>query len=229
MSWVSSRPPQFEPHGTDICSVGLAGHVLHGGYGFASRTHGLTLDFLTGATVVLADGSTKRCSATQNSDLFWALRGAGSSFGIAAELEFTTFAAPTRVTPFSVELGWTAEEAVTGLQALQDLAQSAPSELNMQIYLAPGGQTIQGVYYGSTAGLDKALKPLLKTIDAQVTTQSTMGWIEGLEHFADGTELDQTGTYDVVSPEGMKDKRGGRGDKNWLTTRRSTAHSTSPA
>jgi FAD/FMN-containing dehydrogenase len=199
VSWVSHHPLRFAGLLTDLSySVGVSGHVLHGGYGFASRTHGLTLDWLIGATVILADGSKVDCSSTENKDLFWALRGAGSSFGIVAELEFNTFKAPTQVTPFAVELDWNESEAVAGIKALQDLAASAPAELNMQIYIAATGQTIQGVYFGDRNGLNAALKPLLNTIDTQFSSASTMGWIEGLEHYADGTALDQTYPYNLV-------------------------------
>ncbi|KAI5457435.1 hypothetical protein BGZ63DRAFT_428142 [Mariannaea sp. PMI_226] len=176
--------------------VGIAGHVLHGGYGYASRTHGLTLDWLIGATVVLADGSLVHCSATQYQDLFWALRGAGSSFGVVAEFEFSTFAAPTQVTSFSIDLDWTKQQAIKGIKSFQNLANTAPKELNLQIYLAPGGQTIQGVYYGTKNGLNTALKPLLTDIGAQITTASTMGWLDALEYNADGLALDQTYPYD---------------------------------
>ncbi|KAH7165424.1 hypothetical protein EDB81DRAFT_639478 [Dactylonectria macrodidyma] len=176
--------------------VGVSGHVLHGGYGMASRTHGLTLDWLTGAKVVLANGSLVYCSATENADLFWGLRGAGSSFGVVAELEFDTFEAPDRVTPFSIDLDWGEDEAVEGFAALQEIAMGAPKELNMQMYMAPAGQTIQGVFYGDRIGLDAALRPLLDDIGAQISKASTMGWIEGLEYFADDQALDQTFPYD---------------------------------
>lgn len=181
-----------------MCSVGVAGHGLHGGYGMASRTHGLTLDWLTGAKVVLANGSLVHCSADENADLFWALRGAGSSFGIVAELEFDTFEAPSSVTPFSIDLNWGEDEAVEGFAALQVVAMEAPKELNMQLYMAPGGQTIQGVYYGDRIGLDAALRPLLDDIGAQISKASTMGWIEGLEYFADNQALDQSFPYDMA-------------------------------
>ncbi|KAK7429012.1 hypothetical protein QQZ08_004419 [Neonectria magnoliae] len=179
--------------------VGVSGHVLHGGYGFASRTHGLTLDWLIGAKVVLADGSLVHCSASEHQDLFWALRGAGSSYGVVAELEFNTFAAPDQVTPFSIELDWSRNEAVKGIKALQDIAVEAPTELNMQIYMGATGQTIQGVYYGDRNGLNTALKPLLDDLDTGITEASTVGWIEGLEHFADGLDLDQTFPYNQHS------------------------------
>ncbi|CAM1509427.1 Fc.00g031660.m01.CDS01 [Cosmosporella sp. VM-42] len=173
--------------------VGIAGHVLHGGYGMASRTYGLTLDWLIGATVVLANATQVYCSATENSDLFWALRGAGSSFGIVTEFEFNTFAAPGKVTPFSIELDWDRDEAVRGLEAFQSFGINAPKELNMQIYLAPGGQTVQGAFYGDRNGLNKALKPFLGEVGATISTASTMGWIKSLEHFSGGLALDQKG------------------------------------
>ena len=159
----------------------------------ASRTYGLTLDWLTGATVVLANATQVHCSATENSDLFWALRGAGSSFGIVTEFEFNTFAAPSKVTPFSIELDWNRDEAINGLKAFQNIATNAPKELNMQIYLGPGGQTVQGAFYGDRNGLNAALKPFLGEVGATISTASTVGWIKGLEHFSNGQALNQKG------------------------------------
>lgn len=63
--------------------VGLGGHALHGGYGPISRHWGLILDRITAIQVVLADGSCVIASEKEHSDLYWALRGAGSSFGVA--------------------------------------------------------------------------------------------------------------------------------------------------
>jgi FAD/FMN-containing dehydrogenase len=62
--------------------VGVGGHALHGGYGVSSHTKGLALDWMVGATIVLANSSVVNVSATENPDLFWAIRGAGSSMGI---------------------------------------------------------------------------------------------------------------------------------------------------
>jgi FAD/FMN-containing dehydrogenase len=50
--------------------------------------YGLALDNLRSAELVMADGSVKRASADENPDLFWAIRGGGSNFGIAASLEY---------------------------------------------------------------------------------------------------------------------------------------------
>ena len=84
---------------TDLLgSVGLGGHVLHGGYGMSSRTHGLALDWVDSMTVVLANASVVDCSATVHPSLFWAMLGAGSGFGIATEFRFRTYEAPEIMT-----------------------------------------------------------------------------------------------------------------------------------
>ena len=153
---------------------------------------------MSGATVVLANATEIHCSADENADLYWAIRGAGSSFGIVSEFEFDTFEAPTQVTPFGISLSWDEQKAVEGIKAFQDLAINAPKELNMQIYMAPGGQSISGVFYGTQTEMNAVLQPLLGDIDASISSSSTMGWIEGLEHNTNGQALDQTEPYDAV-------------------------------
>ena len=72
----------------DASSVGLGGLVTGGGIGFMVRKHGLTIDNLLSATVVTAQGEILRASHKENPDLFWAIRGGGSNFGIVTEFEF---------------------------------------------------------------------------------------------------------------------------------------------
>ncbi|KAK5989210.1 FAD-linked oxidoreductase subF [Cladobotryum mycophilum] len=177
--------------------VGIGGHVLHGGYGRSARTHGLALDWVIGATVILADGSIVHCSATENEDLFWALRGAGSSFGIVAEFEFKTFEAPDHITPFTIKLSWNETQAAEGLKALQDFAMVAPKELNMALIMGATSRVVNGMYYGDRSGLDQAIQPLLDRLDAKLSKANTVGWIEGLEYFANGEKLDQSYPYNV--------------------------------
>ncbi|KAI1503709.1 hypothetical protein F5X99DRAFT_88388 [Biscogniauxia marginata] len=69
-------------------TVGYGGFVLGGGYSFLTPLHGLGCDNLLEVEVVLADGSIVKASNKENSDLFWALRGAGPQFGVCTK--FTT-------------------------------------------------------------------------------------------------------------------------------------------
>ncbi|CAO3688050.1 unnamed protein product [Umbelopsis vinacea] len=65
--------------------VGVGGLILHGGYGYLAGEHGLAVDNLIAAQVVLADGSIVWASDEENQDLFFGLRGAGSRLGIATK------------------------------------------------------------------------------------------------------------------------------------------------
>ncbi|RDX41665.1 FAD-binding domain-containing protein [Lentinus brumalis] len=74
--------------GAPLWFVGVGGFTLGGGYGPLSGEHGLAIDNLLSATVVLADGRVVRTSAEEESDLFWAIRGGGGQFGIVVEFVF---------------------------------------------------------------------------------------------------------------------------------------------
>src|SRR5262249_8284878 len=71
-----------------IGTTGIAGLTLGGGFGWLMAKHGLALDNLRSAEMVLADGSVCRASDDENADLFWGIRGGGGNFGIAASLEY---------------------------------------------------------------------------------------------------------------------------------------------
>jgi len=61
-------------------TVGIGGFLLQGGFGWNSRAVGLACESVVGLDIVLADGSLVHASEEENSDLFWAARGAGPGF-----------------------------------------------------------------------------------------------------------------------------------------------------
>ena len=71
-----------------VSTTGIAGLTLHGGYGHLRRKLGLSIDNMLSAEIVTADGQVRFASATVNPELFWALRGAGSNFGVVTSFEF---------------------------------------------------------------------------------------------------------------------------------------------
>jgi FAD/FMN-containing dehydrogenase len=71
-----------------VGTTGIAGLTLGGGLGWLMSKYGLALDNLLSAEMVMADGSVRRAAADENPDLYWAIRGGGGNFGIAASLEY---------------------------------------------------------------------------------------------------------------------------------------------
>ncbi|RSM02372.1 hypothetical protein CEP52_008030 [Fusarium oligoseptatum] len=80
---------------TGVCEcTGLMGVALGGGHGTLQGHYGLLTDQIVAARVVLASGRAVTASKKENTDLFWALRGAGHNFGIVTEVTYKVYDAP---------------------------------------------------------------------------------------------------------------------------------------
>lgn len=108
----------------DTSTVGIAGLTLGGGIGFLARKHGLAIDHVRSFEVVTADAELVTASATENADLYWALRGGGGNFGIVTRFEYE--AVPVGETLSGALILPLSAEVVTGLMKLAD---QAPDEL----------------------------------------------------------------------------------------------------
>jgi FAD/FMN-containing dehydrogenase len=74
--------------GGAVSTTGIAGLTLGGGFGWLIAKHGLAADSLVAVELVTADGSILDVTEESDPDLFWALRGGGGNFGIAASLRY---------------------------------------------------------------------------------------------------------------------------------------------
>lgn len=69
-------------------TTGISGLTLGGGFGWLSRSYGLTIDNLVSAEMVTADGNVINVNEKENADLFWAIRGGSGNFGIVTSFQF---------------------------------------------------------------------------------------------------------------------------------------------
>ncbi len=111
-----------------VSTTGIAGLTLHGGVGHLRRKHGLSIDNLVSVDIVTADGQLRRASATENEDLFWAVRGAGSNFGVVTSFEFQAHPVGPMVMVGAVF--YPQADGRTVLPAWRDYMASAPEELS---------------------------------------------------------------------------------------------------
>ncbi|MCP2635309.1 LLM class flavin-dependent oxidoreductase [Microbacterium sp. HD4P20] len=118
----------------DYGGVGVGGLATAGGIGFLAREHGLTIDHLRAAEVVLADGSIVRTDASTRADLFWAIRGAGANVGIVTSFEFEVDEVG--------QVGWAqlafqVDDMAAFLEGYGRVVESAPRDLT--VFLLAGG------------------------------------------------------------------------------------------
>jgi FAD/FMN-containing dehydrogenase len=110
-------------------TTGVAGLTLGGGFGWLTRKHGLTVDNLESAAVVTASGEVVRASATENPDLFWAIRGGGGNFGVVTNFEFRLH--PLGPDVLSGLIVYPISEARSVLRKYREFAAKAPEDLTV--------------------------------------------------------------------------------------------------
>jgi FAD/FMN-containing dehydrogenase len=140
-----------------VGSTGIAGLTLGGGIGWLMPKYGLALDNLRAADMVLADGRVVRASADEHPDLFWAIRGGGGNFGIAASLEYTLHQVGPMITGGVV--AHPLARAFDVLRVYRDTCASLPDEAMLVAALqsAPDGSNTRlvGIVGGHSGSLEE--------------------------------------------------------------------------
>jgi len=110
-----------------ISTTGVGGLSLGGGIGHLTRKAGLTCDNLISADVVTADGNRVTASATENEDLFWALRGGGGNFGVVTSFEFQAHEVHT---VYGGPIFYDVEKGPEVMKLFRDFIMNAPEDMN---------------------------------------------------------------------------------------------------
>lgn len=153
-----------------ISSTGVGGLTLGGGIGHLSRKYGLTIDNLLEADMVLADGSFVTVNASQNTDLFWAIRGGGGNFGIVTAFKFQAHTVKNVIGGPTL---WPIEKTEEIMEWYHEFLQNAPDELNgfIATMVIPGPPFPENLhhkkfcgivwcYTGDPAKFDELFKPV---------------------------------------------------------------------
>ncbi|MFF9406256.1 FAD-binding oxidoreductase [Streptomyces anandii] len=194
-------------------TVGVSGLVLGGGHGVVSRAYGLTCDSLTQATLITADGKQVVANATENKDLFWALRGAGNgNFGVVTELRFRTHPAPQAVSAY---MTWPWARAAAVMKAWQEWGPDQPDEIWSSLHLAatPGGTptvSVAAFSLGTYGELQNAVDRLAAKAGARAasvslkrhTYEQAMEAYAGCSSFPTDAQCHLPGSTPGRSPQG---------------------------
>jgi len=166
-----------------VSTTGMAGLTLGGGIGWLMSKYGLALDNLRSMDLVTADGRVLRASADEHTDLFWAVRGGGGNFGIAASFEFRLHTVGPMVTGGLV--CWPLKDGKDVLKLFRELAILAPDDLMLvaTVVGAPDGSgtklaAIAASHCGSLRDGEAAVRPLKAFPTPVIDTVAPMTYCE---------------------------------------------------
>ncbi len=175
-------------------TVGIAGHSLGGGYGFLARPLGLACDSFRSVEIVTADGRIRIASESENTDLFWALKGGGNgSFGVVSKFSIRSHPVKS-VAIYSANWTLPIERAAKVFDAWQSWAPNAPNTITstMSVSKSRSG-AIRLHSAGQSTGRESDLKEQLRSWSSKVSPSSpfqirTMRFIDAVHHFGPSDE-----------------------------------------
>ena len=115
-----------------VSTTGIGGLTLGGGSQcWLIRKYGTAVDNLVSVDVVTADGSFVRANASENEDLFWAVRGGGGNFGVVTSFEYQLHPVGPLVLAGPAFYPWNRAKEVT--QFYLDFVKGIPDELTTML------------------------------------------------------------------------------------------------
>jgi FAD/FMN-containing dehydrogenase len=153
------------PLGT-VSHTGVGGLTLGGGFGRLARRFGMAIDNVESVDIVTADGQLRHASATENQDLFWAVRGGGGNFGVVTSFAFRLHPMQREVVAGTLSFPIARAKDVLGMYS--EYVATAPDDFYMDpaMVLPPGGAPgvveVEVCFSGPQGKAEAALAPLRK-------------------------------------------------------------------
>ncbi len=146
-----------------VSTTGIAGFTLGGGLGWLMHSYGLACDNLLSADVVVADGRFVTASASENEDLFWAVRGGGGNFGVVTSFEYRLH--PVGPVVLAGPVFHPLPKARDILRFYREYVNKVPDKLTAHAFLttSPDGVPMVGVmvcYSGRAEDGEEVVQPL---------------------------------------------------------------------
>jgi hypothetical protein len=204
----------LQPHGWALSSgdsggVGVGGLATSGGIGLLAREHGLTIDRLVGAQVVLADGSVVVASEHEHPELFWAIRGAGANFGVVVAFDFVVEEVDQVGLAF---LTYRVQDPAGFLVAFGEVASGAPRDATAELIVGSAGSgpliatVVAMVNSTNHDDIVSRLEPFLAlapVVQHQVVITPYAGVMNlqaGGEHRGQGDRVGRSGLLTAITP-----------------------------
>ncbi|KAG0016639.1 hypothetical protein BGZ81_011106 [Podila clonocystis] len=169
-------------------SVGIGGLALGGGIGMVGRKYGLLSDSIVSMTMADANGNVQGVDAMSNTDLFWALRGAGAgSFGLVTEFKIQAYKAPDKVT--TIFIRYPLSTYRSAIEAFGTWGPSTTNDVTAVLILEQNSIHINVNFLGPKEQAQATIDPLLNRILGKPTYigMSEGTWLKAATKWGNGS------------------------------------------
>ncbi len=178
-----------------VSATGVSGLTLGGGLGHLRNKYGLSADNIESVGFVSITGEYLTASADQHQDLFWSIRGSGTSPGVVTGFEFDLHPVGPEVSVALVI--YHSDDAIEVMRGVREYARSSPDELSFiaSLGLLPDDElftedvvddlkiVIGGMYAGSPEEGEPVIEPLRELAEPIVDFSGTMRYVDFQQAF----------------------------------------------
>lgn len=118
------------------------GATLGGGHGRLQGKHALTSDAIVSMRIILANGAALTASSTENTDLFYGMKGAGQNYGIVTSVTLSTYEQVPNGMHYNADMVFANSSLESVLQIINDIIPNQPGELALDLLFVADPTTL---------------------------------------------------------------------------------------